>query len=189
MMEERTVVGGWQGVHEYWDCEGEYLRSKKDMNKWERKLNQRDASSAMVFSMLGLKHTDRVMEAFRLIVDQIKKRYVTTGLMVEASLKDQETVGVLSLPVIGECHAGTWYTRGEIYFCKTRAASSRSDLVIQPFGLSQVTKSFWISTGHWTLHTKFLSSLLGSIHTPQASMHDVSVNPRLVGCCWNFSAK
>ena len=88
------------------------------------------------------------MKAMRLIVDRMQRISTTTGLMVEASLKDQETMGVLSLPVIGAYHAESWQTRGKIDSCKTKAASSISELVIQPFRLSQITKTFWISSGH-----------------------------------------
>ena len=51
--EERTSVGGWQSVQEHGDCNGAYLQLKKDMKELEHKAKQRDASSAMVFTMSG----------------------------------------------------------------------------------------------------------------------------------------
>ena len=46
------------------------------------------------------------MEARRLIVEQMRRRSATTGLIVAASLNVQETVGVLSLPVVGAGQTG-----------------------------------------------------------------------------------
>ena len=46
------------------------------------------------------------MEARRLILERMRRRLAMTGLIVAASLNVQETVGVLSLPVVGAGQTG-----------------------------------------------------------------------------------
>ena len=41
------------------------------------------------------------MAAVRLIIERMHSKSATTGFIVEASLKVHDTVGVLSLPVVG----------------------------------------------------------------------------------------
>ena len=69
----------------------------------------------------------------------MRNRSDTTGLMVEDSLKDYAiigTVGMLSLPVEGARQAGLAHTKGNVASCRTRAASSKSEFVMRPPGLS-----------------------------------------------------
>ena len=47
-----------------------------------------------------------VMEAWWLVEEQMRRRLAITGLMVVASLKVQDTVGVFSLPVVRALHDG-----------------------------------------------------------------------------------
>ena len=80
------------------------------------------------------------MAEFVLMMERIRSRLVTTGLIVAASLKIQATVDVLSLPVRGAYHAEDLYTLGKVASCRTSAANSRSELVIRPVGLSKLTR-------------------------------------------------
>jgi len=93
------------------------------------------------------------MEARRLTVERMRRRSATTGLIVAASLKVQETVGVLSLPVVGARQAGLLDRLGKRASWRTRAASSRSEFVILPWGLSKLTRSSTMSCGHWRRQT------------------------------------
>jgi len=93
------------------------------------------------------------MAAWRLTVERMRRRSATTGLMVAASLKVQETVGVLSLPVVGARQAGWEERKGKIDSCRTKAASSRSELVMRPLGLAKLTRSSMMSWGHARRHT------------------------------------
>ena len=68
-------------------------------------------------------------------------RSVMTGFMVMAYLKVQPMVGVLSLPKVEVHQAGSLLIWGETDYCRTRAASSRSEFVIAPFGLSKMTSA------------------------------------------------
>ena len=49
-----------------------------------------------------------------LLIERIQRRLATTGLTVEASLKVQATVGVLSLPVRGAHQAAVLHTLGKV---------------------------------------------------------------------------
>ena len=93
------------------------------------------------------------MQAVRLMVERMRRRSATTGLTVEASLKVHDTVGVLSLPEVGDRHAGWYKMEGKVASCSTRAASSRSELVIRPDGFLKLTRSSTISLGHYRRHT------------------------------------
>ena len=88
-----------------------------------------------------------------LVMERIRSRLATTGFMVEASLKVQLTVGVLSLPERGARHSEDSQTAGKVASWRTRAASSRSEFVIRPFGLATLTRSDLISSGHWRRQT------------------------------------
>ena len=96
----------------------------------------------------------------------MRRRSTTIGLTVEASWKNQPTVGVLSLPVKGTCQLGRDQTIGKQYSFRNSAASSKSEFVIPPAGLSQVTRSETISAVHCTRQTKFAPFPSGSIQTP-----------------------
>ena len=93
------------------------------------------------------------MAAVRLIIARMRSRSATTGFMVDASLNVQETVGVLSLPVVDARHTEFEETREKMASCKTRAASSRSEFVMQPCGLLRLTRSRDISSGQRRCHT------------------------------------
>ena len=75
------------------------------------------------------------------------------GLMVEASRKDQETVGVLSLPEYSALQVGCLDTVWNADSWSTSAANSRSELVIVMCGLSSLTRLAVISAGHFNLQT------------------------------------
>ena len=88
-----------------------------------------------------------------LVMERIRSRLATTGFMVEASLKVQLIVGVLSLPERGARQWEDLQTVGKVASWRTRAASSRSEFVIHPFGLVILTRSDLISSGHWRRQT------------------------------------
>ena len=67
--------------------------------------------------------------------------------MVADSLNAQAIVGVLFLPEVGVCQAGYLLIWGEINYCRTRAASSRYEFVIDPFIFSNLTSLATMSTG------------------------------------------
>ena len=83
----------------------------------------------------------------------MRRRAATTGLIVEASLKDHETVDVLSLPVAGALHRDLPHISGNVASCSTNAANSRSELVIEPSGFVKLTRAAMISAGHFKRHT------------------------------------
>ena len=93
------------------------------------------------------------MEELELTMERIRSRLATTGLMVAASLKVHVTMGVSSLPVRGARHAGDLHNVGNVATWRTSAATSRSELVIRPEGLAKLTRSAWISVGHWRHQT------------------------------------
>ena len=93
------------------------------------------------------------MVAVRLVTERMRSKSATTGFIVEASLKVHDTVGVLSLPVVGARHAELLEIRGEMASCKTSAASSRSEFVMRPCGFWRLTRSFAISSGQRRRHT------------------------------------
>ena len=68
--------------------------------------------------------------------------------MVEASLKHQLKVGMLSLPFKGVCQAWRKEARGKQDSCNISTASSKSEFLIPPVGFSQITRSATISAGH-----------------------------------------
>ena len=72
----------------------------------------------------------------------------TTELMVDASLKVQVTVGVLSLPSDSTHQVGLVQIRGDVASWMIMAASSRSEFVVHPFGLSQLIRSDTMSGGY-----------------------------------------
>ena len=95
----------------------------------------------------------------------MQRRSATPGLMVDAALKVQVTVKVLSLPKDGASQAGSVQIRGDVASCMIMAASSRSEFVIDPFGLSQLTRSTTTSGGHSTRQTECSLLELGPSHT------------------------
>ena len=64
--------------------------------------------------------------AILFISTQTRRRSALTGLTVEAHLKHQLTLGVLSLPVEGACQAWREQASGKQDSCNTSAASSKS---------------------------------------------------------------
>ena len=58
-----------------------------------------------------------------LMMEQIRSRLVTTGLIVASSLKVHTTVGVLLLPVRGARHAKDLETEGKLASWSTSAAT------------------------------------------------------------------
>ena len=93
------------------------------------------------------------MPAVRLMVERMRRRLVTMGLTVEVSLKVHNTVGVLSLPEVGDHQAGWLEMVGKVASYSTIVASSRSELVIRPDGFLKLTRSSTISFGHCRRHT------------------------------------
>ena len=119
----------------------------------------------------------------------MQKRSATTGLTVEAYLKHQLSVGVLSLPVEGACQAWREQARGKQDSCNNSAASLKSELVLPPVGFSQVTRSGTLSSGHCNRQTKFFPVPSGSVHTPPAPTPRALQKPRSVGRRRTTSAK
>ena len=87
-----------------------------------------------------------------MVTEQRLERLTTTSLMVDASLKVHATVGMLSLPDDCDRQVGLVQIRGNVASWMTRAVSSRSEFVVHPFGLSQLTRSSTTSGGIW--HTR-----------------------------------
>ena len=92
----------------------------------------------------------------------------TTELMVEASRKIHEIVGVLSLLDVGIHHAGNSMMELKNASLRTSAASSGSKLVMVPSGLMKLTSFQTVLAGHFTHQTKLIPTLFGSIQTPPA---------------------
>ena len=67
---------------------------------------------------------------------------------MDASLKVQATVGILSLPDDCDRQVRLVQIRGSVASWMTKAVSSRSEFVVHPFGLSQLTRSATTSVGH-----------------------------------------
>ena len=73
-------------------------------------------------------------------------RSVTTKLMVDASRVLQETVGVLSNPERGAAIVASGHTSRRVALGRTRAASSRSELVsVPPLFLSDINAAMMSS--------------------------------------------
>ena len=118
--------------------------------------------------------------ALLFIPAQTRRRSATNGLTVEASLKYQLTVRVLSLPVEGACQAWCKQARGKQDSCNNSATSSKSEFVIPPVDFYQVIRSAKMSASHCNRQKKFFPEPLGSIHTTPAPTPKVSQNPRTV---------
>ena len=71
---------------------------------------------------------------------QMRRRSATTGLIMKASCVLQETVGVFSEPERGAAILAVGAASRRVASCKMRAASSRSELVILPWGLVEDTR-------------------------------------------------
>ena len=109
--------------------------------------------------------------------------------MVEASWKNQITVGAFSLPVKVVCQSGHAQTIRKQVFCKISAISSKFELVMPPAVFTQVTISETMSDGHCTRQTKFAPVPSGSFQTPPAPMPKASQNPSAVRKRWTNSTK
>ena len=77
----------------------------------------------------------------------MRRRSVTTGLIMEASCVLQETVGVLSEPERSAAVRALWTSSRRVASFKTRSASLRLELVIVPWRLVEDTKLVIISEG------------------------------------------
>ena len=102
---------------------------------------------------------------------------------MEASLKDHTTVGVLLLHVSGAFHAELEQITGKVASYSTRAACSRSDLVIFPPRLSKLTKFSYIFFDHCMCHVQLCPSRFGPSYTPPAPNPEASVYPISDGSC------
>ena len=70
----------------------------------------------------------------------MQRRSATTGLIIEASCVLKETVRVLSEPERGTAMLALGTASRRVASCKTKAASSISEIVIVPWGLVIETK-------------------------------------------------
>ena len=89
--------------------------------------------------MPGWSNTVGVRVVLVLIINRMWSRLATTRI-IAASLNVHALVGVLSLPVRGAHQASFLHTLGNIASCRTRAAKSRSELVIPHIGLPKLTR-------------------------------------------------
>ena len=71
-----------------------------------------------------------VRDELVLIIYWTWSRSATTGIIVAASLKVQEILGVLLLPMRGAHQGDNLHTSGKVGSWRMRAAKSRSKLVI-----------------------------------------------------------
>ena len=85
----------------------------------------------------------------------MRRRSATTGLIMEASRMLQEKLGVLSEPECGAAMQALGDPSRRVASYKTRAARSRSDLVIVPWRLVKDTKLLIMSGGKGCRHTRF----------------------------------
>ena len=111
------------------------------------------------------------MILWKLRMERRRRRSAITRLMVDASLKIQVIVGVLSRMVSANLNLTSWVTR---------AASSRSEFMIRPFWLSYLTRSTTTSEGYSTYHTKCSPSELVSSHIPPMPSSETSTKPKSV---------
>ena len=88
--------------------------------------------------------------------------------MVEALRKVHEDFGVLPLPNVGFCHARETLMELKNASWRTSVANSRSELVIVPPGLVNLTSCLTMLTGHFTCQEKLIPSPFESIQTPPA---------------------
>ena len=93
----------------------------------------------------------------------MQRRLATIGLTEESSQKQQLTVGVLSLPVKGARQSGSEQITGKQDSYKTRDTSSKSELVMPPAELYQVTRFETMSDGHYNRHMNSPPMPSGSI--------------------------
>ena len=77
----------------------------------------------------------------------MRRRSATTGLIIDALLVLQETVGVLSEPECGAAMRSLGTTSRGVASCRTSLASLRSELVIVLCGLVDDTNSEVKSAG------------------------------------------
>ena len=79
-------------------------------------------------------------------------RLPIAGLIVGDSLKVQTTFGVLTLPEVGVHQAVIMINQGGgVILWRTMTVDYKLELVVHPFGLSQLTKLSTIYGSHWTL--------------------------------------
>ena len=69
-------------------------------------------------------------------------KLTTTGLIIEALLKDQATVVVLPISIKIYLQAREDHTCGKINPRRTRAVSFRSEFLIRPYELDMLTRSY-----------------------------------------------
>ena len=71
----------------------------------------------------------------------MQRRYATTGLIIEASHKLQERVGMLSKPERGAAMRALGTATSRMASCRMKAVRFRSELVIVTLGLAYDTNS------------------------------------------------
>ena len=108
----------------------------------------------------------------------MRRRSETTGFMADASLVLQETVGVLSDPDRGAAIVAYGHVSSRVASWRTRAASSRSEVVRVPSGFLSKISTLMISGGQGCCHTRLFPDPDRFSHTPPALMPEVSQNPR-----------
>ena len=110
----------------------------------------------------------------------MRRRSATISLMVDTSPVPEETVGMLSDLEWGMAAFASGHTSMMVTSSRTRAASSRLELISVPPGcLSNITAV--MSDGQGWRHTMLEPDLDGSIHTPPVTMPEALHNPSWVG--------
>ena len=108
----------------------------------------------------------------------MQRRSATTGLMVDASLVLQETVGVLSDPDRGAAMVASGHVSIKVASWRTRASTSRSEFVRVPSGFLSKISALVMSGGQGFRHTRLVPDTDRFSHTPPALMPEASQNLR-----------
>ena len=112
----------------------------------------------MVFSGMGWQNTDRGGLCSLLWADRMLRSSAMTELMLEASWKVHATVGVLLIPDGGVSQAGEALMDLKTASWRTSATNSRSELVMVPPVLVNLTSCLTILAGHFTRQAKLMPS-------------------------------
>ena len=102
----------------------------------------------------------------------------TTGLMVDASLVLQETVGMLYDSDRGASIVASRHVSSRVASWRTRVASSGSEFVRVPSEFLYKISALMKSGGQGCRHKRLAPNPGGFIHTPPAPMPEASQNPR-----------
>ena len=102
------------------------------------------------------------------------RRSATKGLMVEASQKIHATVEVLFLRDVGVHHADEALMKLKTAPWRTRASNSRSELMMVPPRLVNLTSCQTMSSGHFIRQSKLVPSSFGLIQTPPVTFPEAS---------------